>query len=113
MKGLPKYLNTLQDYKNAHALALLGDDSVRQAMGGHWQALLNSATVWAYQGEVAADYVPAGSEKVMPDERDGKTIYSLFLLVDDPGSKMQQLGLSAEIIESRMQELQTPVDAKG
>jgi len=104
MKGLPKYLNTAQDFNNAHALALSGDDSMRQAMIAHWQALLNSDQVWVFQKAVGKDFAPGEGEKVMSDEKD-EAVHSLFRPVDNPESRMRQLGLSAETIKVRIAEL--------
>ncbi len=105
MQGFPGYFNTNVDYDNAQALALAGSAAERQTMIGQWQALLNSAKVWSFQGAVAADYAPAQDEQVMTNQQDGETTYSLFRKIDGPESRMLQLGLSVEVIEAKIAEL--------
>jgi hypothetical protein len=98
MYGFPKYLNSRADYEN-----IIADFGYAGQVKQAYQALLNINKHYAFDRELISDENPDGPEpefRVINEQQlDGVIKKIQFKLVDDPNSKLKQLGFTAQEVE--------------
>lgn len=98
MHGFPKYLNSRADYEN-----IIRDFGYTGEVKQAYQALLNTACHYVFDRELASGEDPDGPEpeyRVMEEQMPDGTIKRIqFKLVDDPDSKLKQLGFTRQEVE--------------
>ena len=101
MKGFPKKLNSKEDYEN-----IVEDFGYCEEVKGAYQALLDTNKHYVFDKELASEDErtgPAPDYKVMEEvnEEEGTTRIVQYKLVDNPDSKLKELGLT----ETEVQEV--------
>jgi hypothetical protein len=98
MIGFPKHLNSRQDYEN-----IVRDFGYCLEVKAAYQALLNTDKHYVFDRELAVGKQPDGPEpeyKVMSEELPDGTVKRVqYRLVDNPNSKLKQLGFTIEEVE--------------
>ena len=100
MKGLPKRLNSREDYDN-----IIDDFGYTSQVKDVYQALLNTDKHYVFDKQLVSESDrtgPAQDYIVMTEEnQDGTEKIVQYKLVDNPDSKMKQLGFT----ETEVQEV--------
>lgn len=98
MYGFPKHLNSRADYEN-----IVRDYGYCAEVKAAYQALLNTDRHYIFDRELTAGEQPDGlepeyrvTEEYMPD---GTIKRVQFKLIDNPNSKLKQLGFARQEIE--------------
>lgn len=108
MIGAPKHLNTKDDYEYAHAQAVKGKISAA-AMRRHWEGLLATRQVYAYDRDLGDTESPDGPEpdyKVITDtQEDGTEVRRQCKLGPNPGAAIDRLGYTVAEVEAKLEEL--------
>ena len=94
MVGFPKHLNSRQDYEN-----IVKDFGYCLEVKAAYQALLNTDKHYVRDRELGDDEQPDGSEpkyRVLNEGQNGTTKRVQYKLVDNPNSKLKQLGFTPE-----------------
>lgn len=98
MIGFPKHLNSKQDYEN-----IVKDFGYCDEVKAAYQALLATNKHYVFDRELTDGEEPDGSEpeyKVMSEELPDGTVKRVqYRLVDNPNSKLKQLGFTIEEVE--------------
>lgn len=98
MQGFPKNPNSRTDYQN-----IINDFGYSSEVKQAYQALLNTDHHYVFDRELASGEDPDGPEpeyRVMEEQMPDGTIKRIqFKLVDDPDSKLKQLGFTRQEVE--------------
>ena len=98
MIGFPKHLNSKQDYEN-----IVKDFGYCDEVKAAYQALLATDKHYVFDRELTDGEEPDGSGpdyKVMSEKSDGGTVRRVqYKLIDNPDSKLKQLGFTVKEIE--------------
>lgn len=108
MYGVPKILNTRQDYDRVHSLALSGEVP-QEEVKKHWQGLLNSREKYEFDRTLAESESPDGPAPdfiVLDVELENGSIERRQQkLVSNTDAAMFRLGYNVAEVESKINEL--------
>lgn len=108
MYGVPKTLNTKQDYERVHSLALSGEAS-QEEVKKHWQGLINSRMKYEFDRVLSESEDPDGPAPdfiVLDVKLDDNTIERRQQkLVSNPNAAIFRLGYNVAEVESKINEL--------
>jgi len=98
MKGFPKKLNSKEDYQN-----IIDDFGYTDEIKRAYQALLDTDNHYVFDKELASESDrtgPAPDYKVLKEkEMDGTEKIMQYELIDNPNSKLKELGFTVSEVE--------------
>lgn len=95
MKGIPKYLNTKQDYVNI--VNLFPEEQWKP----FYQELLDTRFIWSVVGnlEEGDEGVTDSTHKIGMDSQDGEKVRVQLELIEDSNARIFQLGFTVQEVQ--------------
>ena len=98
MRGVPKWINTVEDIENSMAVD-------KEATKAALKELLDARMVWFPVGETTAPGITSSTAKVIPmkNEETGEEYLMQYQLREDENARMFKIGLTVEKINELLE----------